>query len=73
MVRERRADAHFLVLTGSPEAVQPTLDKHPHLNGYVTTLTVPAQAVPQYLGCADFWGWLYVSRVFPCRQLRRSS
>ena len=53
MVRERRADAHFLVLTGSPEAVQPTLDKHPHLNGYVTTLTVPAQAVPQYLGCAD--------------------
>ena len=53
MVRERRADAHFLVLTGSPEAVQPALDKHPQLNGYVTTLTVPAQAVPQYLGCAD--------------------
>lgn len=53
MVRERRADAHFLALTGSPEAVQPALDKHPHLNGYVTLLTVPAQAVPQYLGCAD--------------------
>ena len=52
-VRERKANAHFLILTGSPEAVQPALDKHPHLNGYVTTLTVPAQAVPQYLGCAD--------------------
>ena len=52
-IRERRSDSHFLILTGSPEAVQPALDKHPHLNGYVTTLTVPAQAVPKYLGCAD--------------------
>ena len=53
MVHDRRPDAHLLVLTGSPEAVQPVLDKHLHLNGCVTTLTVPAQDVPQYLGCAD--------------------
>lgn len=52
-VQKRMPDANFLVLTGSPEAVQPALDKHPQLNGCVTTLKVPAQAVPQYLGCAD--------------------
>lgn len=53
MIHYRRFDTHFLVLTGSPEAVRPALDKHPQLNGFVTTLTVPAQAVPKYLGCAD--------------------
>ncbi|MEQ1779389.1 MAG: glycosyltransferase [Nitrosomonas sp.] len=52
-ILERRLDAHFLVLTGSPEAVRPVLDKYPQLQGCVTTLTVSAQAVPQYLGCAD--------------------
>lgn len=53
LIHDRRPDAHLLVLTGSPEAVRPALDKHPQLNGCVTTLTVPAQVVPQYLGCAD--------------------
>ncbi len=52
-VRQRRANAHFLVLTGSPEAVKPVLDKNPQLSGYVTTLSVAAHAVPKYLGCAD--------------------
>jgi glycosyltransferase involved in cell wall biosynthesis len=53
MVHERRPDAHFLILTGSPETIQPSLNKHPQIYGCVTTLTVAAQAVPQYLGCAD--------------------
>ena len=53
LVHDRRPDAHLLVLTGSPEAVRPALDRKPQLNGCVTTLTVPAQVVPQYLGCAD--------------------
>jgi glycosyltransferase involved in cell wall biosynthesis len=51
-VHTRRPDAHLLILTGSPEAVQPTLGKFP-LHGCVTTLSAPAQAVAQYLGCAD--------------------
>jgi len=53
MIRVRRSDAHLLILTGSPEAVQPWLNKHPQLYGCVTILTVSAKAVPQYLGCAD--------------------
>ena len=53
LVHDRRPDAHLLVLTGSPEAVQPALDKNPQLNGCITTLAVPAHDVPQYLGCAD--------------------
>lgn len=53
LIHQRRPDAHFLVLTGSPEAVLPALDNYPYLRQSVTTLTVPAQAVPQYLGCAD--------------------
>lgn len=53
MVLDRRPDAHLLLLTGSPEAVQPALGKFPQLHGCVTTLSVPAQTVPQYLGCAD--------------------
>jgi glycosyltransferase involved in cell wall biosynthesis len=53
LVHDRRPDAHLLVLTGSLAAVQPAMDKHPQLSGCVTTLTVAAQAVPKYLGCAD--------------------
>lgn len=53
MVLNRRPDSKLLVLTGSPEAMQPTLDKCPQLQGCVTTLSVPPQAVPQYLACAD--------------------
>jgi glycosyltransferase involved in cell wall biosynthesis len=53
LIHERRPDAHLLILTGSPEVIQPALNKHPRLYDCVTTLTVPAHAVPQYLGCAD--------------------
>jgi hypothetical protein len=53
MVHNRRPDAHLLILTGSPEAMQPALDKNSQLNGCVTTLTVSSKVVPQYLGCAD--------------------
>lgn len=53
MVHDRSPDAHLLILTGSPEVVQSALDKHSQLNAFVTTLTVSAQDVPQYLGCAD--------------------
>ena len=53
LVHHRRPDAHFLILTGSPEAVKPALSNHPKLSQCVTTLTVSAQAVPHYLGCGD--------------------
>jgi glycosyltransferase involved in cell wall biosynthesis len=53
LIYKRKPDAHFLILTGSPEYVQPVLDKHQHLRGCVTALSMPAKAVPQYLGCAD--------------------
>jgi len=52
-VHERRDDAHFLVLTGSPEAVPPALASYPKLLGSVTTRRVTAQDVPRYLACAD--------------------
>ncbi len=51
-VHARRPDAHLLILTGSPEAVQPALGKFP-LNKCMTTLSAHPQAVAQYLGCAD--------------------
>lgn len=53
IIRERRPDAHWLILTGSPEAVQPAIGKYSQLQGSVTTLTAPPQTVPQYLACAD--------------------
>lgn len=53
LIRERRPDAHWLILTGSPEAVQPALGKHPQLQRSITTRAVSPQAVPQYLACAD--------------------
>ena len=52
-ILKRRADSHFLILTGSPELVKLELNKHLQLRGCVTTLTVPAEAVSKYLGCAD--------------------
>lgn len=52
-VQERRADAHFLVLTGSPEVVHSALNKQPELSTNVVTMSVPARAVPGYLACAD--------------------
>lgn len=53
LIRERRPDAHWLILTGSPEAVQPALSRHPQLQGNITTRKVSPQTVPQYLACAD--------------------
>jgi glycosyltransferase involved in cell wall biosynthesis len=53
LIRERRPDAHWLILTGSPEAVQPALGRHPQLQGNITTRKVSPQTVPQYLACAD--------------------
>jgi glycosyltransferase involved in cell wall biosynthesis len=53
LIRERRADAHWLILTGSPESVQPALGKHPQLQESITIQAVGPQAVPQYLACAD--------------------
>ena len=52
-VHARRPDAHLLILTGSPEVVQPALAVYPQCQGRITTLSVPAEVVPQYLGCAD--------------------
>lgn len=53
LVHERRGDAHFLVLTGSPELVDSALNRHPELSANVVTMSVPARAVPGYLACAD--------------------
>ena len=53
MVKDRRPDAKLLVLTTSPEAVRSVLGKFPQLCHCVTTMSLPAEAVSQYLGCAD--------------------
>ncbi|WP_349617555.1 glycosyltransferase [Azotobacter salinestris] len=52
-ILQRRADAHLLVLTGSPESLQPTLERFAALAPAVTCLSVPGEAVPGYLACAD--------------------
>jgi len=53
MIRERRSDARLLILTSTPEVVQPAVDMHSKLQGHVTTLAVSSSDVPKYLGCAD--------------------
>lgn len=53
LVRQIRADARFLVLTGSPEALQPLLERFAVLAPAVSTLSLPGHAVPGYLACAD--------------------
>lgn len=53
LVRERRSDTHWLILTSSPEVVQPILSQHPQLQEGVSTRNVSSQAVAQYLACAD--------------------
>lgn len=53
LIRERRPDAHWLILTASPEAMQPALSGYPQLQGSVTTRAVSPQAVAQYIACAD--------------------
>ena len=52
-IKIRRQDAHLLILTGSPDAMQPALAKHPQVDGSVTVLTVSARDVSKYLGCSD--------------------
>lgn len=52
-VRQRRADAHLLILTASPASVAEALTTHPDLASVVTTLTVPPADVPVYLASAD--------------------
>jgi len=52
-VRQRRADSHLLILTGSPASVTETLTAHPDLESAVTALTVLPADVPAYLASAD--------------------
>lgn len=52
-VHKRRPDSRLLILSGSPEALPPALDPYPHLKPAISTLTVDANAVPEYLACAD--------------------
>ena len=53
MVLERRPDAHWLVMTGSPDIVQRLLERDPHIRANVTVKTVEPQEVPRFLACAD--------------------
>ena len=52
-VRSRLPTAHFLILTGSPEVVHRALIAQPHDSAAVTTLSVPADGVPELLAAAD--------------------
>jgi glycosyltransferase involved in cell wall biosynthesis len=52
-VRRRVVNAHFLILTGSPEMLQAALIAHPQERASVTTLSVPADRVAEYLAAAD--------------------
>ena len=52
-VHKRRPNSRLLILTGSPEFLSSEVDAHPHLKPSISTLTVDATAVPQYLACAD--------------------
>lgn len=52
-VHQQRPDARLLILTGSPELLPVALQQFPELQPFVTVLSVPAHAVPEYLACAD--------------------
>ena len=52
-VRERRPDAHLLILTGSPEKIDPELTRFAGMAQAVTSKTVSPADVPRYLACAD--------------------
>jgi len=52
-VRQIRSDAHLLVLSGSPELLRPLLERFAALTPAVSCLSLPAEAVPGYLACAD--------------------
>ncbi|MFC0710515.1 glycosyltransferase family 4 protein [Azorhizophilus paspali] len=50
-VRRLRADARLLVLSGTPELLRP--ERFAKLAPAVSCLSVPSEAVPAYLACAD--------------------
>jgi glycosyltransferase involved in cell wall biosynthesis len=52
-VRQRRADAHLLILTGTPELAANALAARPELAPAVTIKSVSARDVPEYLATAD--------------------
>ncbi len=52
-IRKRMPDAHWLILTGSPEAVDSLLERYPDLRDCITVRSVPPDEVPRYLACAD--------------------
>ena len=53
LIRLQRADAHLLILTGSPETLPSALERFPVLKLAVSTMSVSADLVPEYLACAD--------------------
>jgi glycosyltransferase involved in cell wall biosynthesis len=53
LILERRPQAHWLILTGSPELARVALAKSPGFASRVTVRTVSPAAVPRYLACAD--------------------
>lgn len=53
LVRQLRADARLLVLTGSPELLRSALERFAELAPAVSSRNVPGHAVPAYLACAD--------------------
>lgn len=52
-VQLQRPDARFLILTGSPELLPVALQHFSELKPFITVLSVPAHAVPEYLASAD--------------------
>lgn len=52
-VRQRRTDAHLLILTGSPSLTTGALTSYPELVPAITTLSVSPEVVPEYLAVAD--------------------
>jgi len=53
LIRHSRVDAHFLVLTGSPEVMLEQKDNYPELFSAITVMRVNASDVPSWLAAAD--------------------
>ena len=53
LVHEQRPDSHLIILTGSPETLQQTLQTKPKLLEKIIVKSVTANTVPAYLACAD--------------------
>ncbi len=52
-IRQLCPEARLLVLSSSPEQLSPLLERFATLAPAVLTLSLPAEAVPGYLACAD--------------------